>query len=281
MNCKQALAYARRVLTDNNIEDTSLESELLLRHALNISRTQLYSDLQHELNPAHEEVFLNLIERRLRGEPSAYIIGHREFYGLDFHVDHNVLIPRPESELLVERAVNLAQNRVVSTLAEIGTGCGAIAISLAKNLPGAKIYAADISAPALEIARSNCRRHGVVDSICLLQGDMLEPLPESVDLIIANLPYVREAELPLTGPLSFEPSLALSGGPDGIAGIKRLCFQAGEKLRPGGCLLLEVGQGQQKTVTDLLHGFFPSAQIEIIPDYAGIERVITLCLTQG
>lgn len=281
MNLKQALAQARGVLADNDIGDASLEGELLLRHVLEISRTQLYLDLDQELSPTHEEVLRRLIERRLRGEPSAYITGHREFYGFDFRVDHNVLIPRPESELLVEKALNLAQNRLISEIADIGTGCGAIAISLAINLPGANIYATDISASALEVARSNCQKHGVLDRICLLQGDMLDPLPEAVDLIIANLPYVRESDLPRTGPLSFEPVLALNGGSDGVAGIKRLCFQVGEKLRPGGCLLLEIGQGQKKTVTALLHKAFPSSQIEIASDLGGIERVGSLCLTQG
>ena len=280
MNLKQALAHARGVLADNDIEDASLEGELLLRHVLEISRIQLYLDLDQELSPTHEETLRHLIERRLRGEPSAYIIGHREFYGLDFYVNHNVLIPRPESELLVEKAINLAQNHEIATIADIGTGCGAIAISLAINLPTAKIYAIDISASVLKVARSNCQKHGVSDRICLLPGDMLDPLPEAVDLIIANLPYVRETDLPRTGPLSFEPVLALNGGPDGVAEIKRLCSQAGEKLRPGGYLLLEIGQGQQKTVTALLRQAFPSAQIEIISDLGGIERVVSLCLTQ-
>ena len=257
MNLKQALAQARGVLADNAIEDASLEGELLLRHVLGIDRTQLFLDLDHELGPAHEVVLQRLIERRLRGEPSAYITGHREFYGLDFYVDRGVLIPRPETELLVERAISLAQNRPISTIADIGTGCGAIAISLALSLPEARIYATDISARALEVARFNCRKHGVVDRVRLLQGDMLDPLPEPVDLIIANLPYVRESELPRTGPLSFEPELALNGGPDGVAQIARLCRQAGDKLRPGGCLILEMGQGQAETVTTILHKVFP------------------------
>jgi release factor glutamine methyltransferase len=280
VNLKQALAQARRILADNDIEDASLDGELLLRHVLQISRAQLYLDLDHELSPAHEEVFHRLIERRLQGEPSAYITGHREFYGLDFYVDHSVLIPRPESELLVEKAISLAQNRLISTIADIGTGCGAIAISLALNLPKAEIYASDISASALKVAWSNCQRHGVIDRVHLLQGDLLEPLTEPVDLMIANLPYVREAELPRTGMLSFEPVLALNGGPDGITAIKRLCLQLGEKLRPGGCLLLEIGLGQPKTVTALLRQALPSAQIEITPDFGGIERVVSLCLTR-
>ncbi len=279
MTLKQTLSQARGLLAANNIEDTSLESELLLRYTLKISRVQLYLDLSRELSPKQEETFWRLVKRRLNGEPAAYITGHREFYGFDFYVAPNVLIPRPESELLVEKALNLAHHRNISTIAEIGTGCGAIAISLALNLPEAKIYASDISAPALKVALFNCQKHGVASRICLLQGDMLDPLPEPVDLIVANLPYVRESELPPTGPVSFEPILALNGGPEGLEKIHRLCQQAGSKLRPQGCLLLEIGQGQGKAVTSSLYSLFPSARIEVASDLSGIERVVGLCLT--
>jgi release factor glutamine methyltransferase len=281
VNLKQALAQARAVLQANNIEDSSLEGEILLRHVFGLSRTQLYLDFNRELGKAGEAVLQSLMTRRLRGEPSAYITGHREFYGLDFYVDQRVLIPRPESELLVEKAIKLAQGHTISDVADIGTGCGAIAISLAVNLPGARIYATDISAPALEVARSNCQRHGVADRIYLLHGDMLDPLPEPVDLIVANLPYVGEAELSRAGTLGFEPSLALNGGPDGVAEIRRLCYQVGEKLRPGGCLLLEIGQGQGEAVTALLRRLFPSAEIGVTFDFSGIDRVVSLCLTSG
>lgn len=214
MTLKQAISRARGILAANNIEDAPLECELLLRHALGISRVQLYIDLNHELSPELEESFWNLVKRCLSGEPTAYITGHREFYGLDFHIDPSVLIPRPESELLVEKCLSLAQNHTVSTIAEIGTGCGAIAISLALNLPQTKIYATDISAPALRVALLNCKKHGVVNRICLLQGNMLDPLPEPVDLIIANLPYVKESEL--LNSANFEPLLALNGGSGGL-----------------------------------------------------------------
>jgi len=273
----QALNHAREILVANNVEDASLESELLLRHALKISRVQLYQNLNRELKPKQEKTFRELIKRRLSGEPTAYITGHREFYGSDFYVDFNALIPRPESELLVERALALAQNRPISTIAEIGTGGGAIAISLALNLPQAKIYATDISAPALKVALFNCRKHGVLNRICLLQGDMLDPLPEPVDLIIANLPYVKEPELCCL--TDFEPRLALNGGADGLDKIRQLCRQVSYKLRPDGCLLLEIGQGQGRAVTTLLHSLFPSAKIEVIPDLGGIERVVSLTLT--
>jgi len=280
VNLKQALGQGRGILAANNIEDAPLETELLLRHTLEISRVQLYLDLNHELSPEQEETFRQLIQRRLKGEPSAYIIGHREFYGLNFYVNRSVLIPRPESELLVEKAIHLAQNETIATIAEIGTGCGAIAISLALNLPGIKIYATDISAAALKVARLNCQQHGVADRILLLQGNLLDPLPEPVDLIVANMPYVRESELPQTGPVSFEPPMALNGGTDGLEKIHKLCRELSGKLCPQGYLLLEIGQGQGKSVTALLNNLFPSSRIEIIPDLGGIERVVTLRLTQ-
>jgi len=275
---KQSLGRAREILVANNIEDAPLESELLLKHALNISRVQLYLDLNHELSPEQEATFWHLIERYLSHEPTAYILGHREFYGLDFYVDPSVLIPRPESELLVEKALKLAQNQPVSTIAEVGTGCGAIAISLALNLPQAKIYATDISAPALKVALLNCQKYGVANRICLLAGDMLDPLPEPVDLIVANLPYVKEAEINAAG---FEPLVALNGGSDGLEKICQLCRQAGDKLRPEGCLLVEIGQGQERAVTTFLRSLFPSAEIEVTPDLSGIDRVISLRLTSN
>ena len=207
-----------------------------------IDRIQLYLDLDRELSPEKDEAFRQLLERRLSGEPAAYITGHREFYGLDFYVDPRVLIPRPESELLVEKALGLAQEHTLSTIADVGTGCGAIAISLALKLPQAKIYATDISAPALEVARFNCQKHGV-QKICLLQGDMLDPLPEPVDLIVANLPYVRESEL---AGVRFEPRLALDGGSDGLGKIRRLCRQAGGNFAPAAFCFWRLGRGREK-----------------------------------
>jgi release factor glutamine methyltransferase len=273
---KQALSRARSILAENNIEDAPLEGELLLGHALKISRTQLYLDLDHELSPRQEQTLWRLVERRLNGEPTAYITTHREFYGLDFYVDPRVLVPRPESELLVEIALGLAQNHPLSTIADIGTGCGAIAISLALELPQVKIYATDISAPALKVALVNCQKYGVIDRVRLLHGDMLDPLPEPVDLIIANLPYVKESEI---DGVKFEPQLALDGGSDGTERIRQLCRQAGSELRPGGSLLLEIGQGQREAVTALLNTLIPDGEIEVTPDLSGIDRVIRLSLT--
>jgi release factor glutamine methyltransferase len=272
----EALNRSRAILAQSAIEDAPLEAELLLRHTLKIDRTRLYLDLEKELSPQDEKALRELVERRLGGEPAAYIIGHREFYGLEFYVNQNTLIPRPESELLVETALRLAQNQPVSNIADIGTGCGAIAISLALELPEAKIYATDISLAALEVAAINCQRHGVADRVSLLPGDMLEPLPEPVDLIIANLPYVRQSEL---NP-SFEPLLALDGGAEGTASIARLCRQARSKIAEGGSMLLEIGAGQSQTITALLESLFPDSEIEVFQDLSGIERVISLSLAR-
>lgn len=279
MNLKQALAYARDILEDSGIEDASLEGEILLRHVLGMNRSQLYTDLDLDLSPEDEKTLTLLLEGRRRGEPSAYITGQREFYGLDFKVNHNVLIPRPESELLVELAINLARNHAIVKIADIGTGCGAIAVSLGVNLPQVTIYATDISPMALEVALSNCRRHGVADRVVLLRGDLLEPLPGKVDLIIANLPYVREADVPRSGPLSFEPALAINGGKDGLDKIKSLCHQVGKKLQKKGCLLMEIGEGQAKDVVAVLRKGFPTATIEVHQDLADFERVVSLRLT--
>ena len=295
---RHALSRAREMLAENNIEDASLESELLLRHtlrqsslrgdsvepgqSLKIDRVQLYLELDRQLSPDQSEQFWSLIERRLKGEPSAYIVGHREFYGLDFYVNSSVLIPRPETELLVDKTLELAQRHALCsmryTICDIGTGCGAIAISLALKLPQAKIYATDISAAALKVAAVNCEKHGVTERVYLLEGDLLEPLPEPVDMLVANLPYVSESKLSGLNTHGFEPVLALNGGPDGLEKIRRLCSQTTNNIRPGGGLLLEIGQGQEEAVITLLCNLFPSTKVEIFPDLAGVGRVVGMIL---
>ncbi|MEE8420369.1 MAG: peptide chain release factor N(5)-glutamine methyltransferase [Dehalococcoidales bacterium] len=279
MTRQQALSQGREIFQANNIEDAFLESEILLRHVLELNRAQFYLDIEDALSQEQAEAYWHLIERRRGGEPTAYITGHREFYGREFYVDTRVLIPRPESELLVEKALCLARKKPIATVADIGTGCGAIAVSLALNLAPAKVYATDVSGDALEVAGINGQRHGVADKICLRRGDLLEPLPEPVDLIIANLPYVQESTVLEDSSLSFEPSLALDGGPAGVEIIRRLCRQVSGKLNPGGCLLLEIGQGQRAAVSRFLGEFLPDGEIEIDKDLGGIERVVSLCLT--
>lgn len=273
MTIRQALGQAGKILAAEGIQNHNLESELLLRHSLKMDRTRLFMEMDTGLSARQQAEFLRLIERRASGEPAAYLTGRREFYGLDFLVNRNVLIPRPESELLVEKAIETAKNYPSLTIADIGTGSGAIAVSLAVNLPRALIYATDISTSALEVALTNCRQHGVTERVRILEGNLLEPLPERVDIIIANLPYVPTPELADVNTAGFEPSLALDGGPDGLKYITRLCAGLGEKLKPGGCLLLEIGQGQAEAITGLQNHLFPAAALEITADLGGIKRV--------
>jgi release factor glutamine methyltransferase len=176
----------------------------------------------------------------------------------------------------VEKALDLAHERPIATMADIGTGCGAIAVTLAVNLPETRIYATDISESALMVAFLNCQRYAVLDRVYLLQGDLVDPLPEPVDLMVANLPYVTGEEVSSRGLADFEPELALSGGQDGLAAIRRLCLRVGDKLRPEGMLLLEVGVGQSLAVASFLRCLYPHAEIGVTPDLGDIDRVVTL-----
>ena len=274
MQLRVALAQAAAVLEKANIEEARLDAEILLAHALGITRAQLHAHPQGQLSSAELANYRQLIERRARHEPVAYIVGHQEFYGLDLLVDSRVLIPRPETELLVEKAIETSQRQSVVT--DVGTGSGAIAVSLAIHLPQVLVYATDASAGALEVAARNCRRHGVEDRVHLLQGHLLEPLPEPVDLIAANLPYVSQAEWAQLPPEinCYEPREALDGGPDGLDRIRRLLARAGEYLRPQGAILLEIGATQGEAVVALARCHFPAARVEIARDYAGLDRVV-------
>ena len=278
MIVREALASGRMILEEYEIEDASLEAEVLLRDILKKTRVELYLELDSELSQQEYAAFRRSIRRRCIDEPTAYILGRREFYGRDVLVDNRVLVPRPETELLVEKAIEFAREYDAPLLADVGTGCGAVAIILALELPESTVYATDVSGDALRVVRKNCRKHGVSIRVNLLKGNLLEVLPQPVDIITANLPYVREADLPRTGPVSAEPRLALYGGVDGLERIRQLCRQAGSKLRSSGHMLLEIGQGQGEAVTMLLRSLFPGAGIDVIPDLSGIDRVICLSL---
>jgi release factor glutamine methyltransferase len=274
---KKALEQARRRLSGlKDVEDPGLESEVLLRHILHFNRAQLFLDLNIQLNPDQESTFNQLIERRLTGEPLAYIINSREFYGLDFFVDDRVLIPRPETELLVEETIRFCDRHPAAVLGDIGTGSGAIAVSLAVHLPQIKIYAVDISSKALEVAAINTRRRGVEDRVILLQGDLLEPLKRPVDAIIANLPYVRTTDWQAMPSAAFEPRQALDGGEKGLDLIFHLIDQLKGKVNPGGLILLEMGLGQAEDITSYIKMRFPNKSIEILKDLAAIERVVKI-----
>jgi release factor glutamine methyltransferase len=275
VNCRQALAHARQTLEDSGIENSSLEGEILVRFVLGLDRASLFSNPDLVIAPDQIENLSALLQRRLLGEPSAYITGHKEFFGLNFKVDPRVLIPRPETELLVEKAVEFYKTNNYTSIADIGTGSGCIAISLAKALRDARIYAIDCSASSLQGAKENAVAHGITNQIHFLLGNLLQPLAQPVDMVVANLPYVKKDELNL----KFEPALALDGGPDGLDIIRELITLVHGRLKPQGALLLEVGQGQAYEVKTNLHKVFPKAQVKIFRDLAGIDRVVTMRLT--
>ena len=284
MTLSEVLHSACHILSTAEIDDASIEAEFLLGHVLGVSKAQLYSKPERLLTAAETGHLRQLVRRRLLHEPTAYILQCCEFYGFDFYLDQRALIPRPETELLVEKTIDFARPRLSVEsefiIADIGAGCGAIAISLALALPEARIYATDISDSALQVARVNCQRHKVGDRVKLLQGDLLEPLPEPVDVIVANLPYIKNCELQKLAPeiTNYEPVIALSGGEDGLDKIRCLLHQTPGKIRSGGCLLLEAGQSQDKAVSSIINSYFSQASIEVIPDLNGINRVVKAVL---
>lgn len=279
INVQGALVWAIRTLSSSSSDSPRFDAELLMGHVLGLTRVQIHTHPDRQLDAAELDSYHELIERRRQHEPVAYIIGHKEFYGLDFYVDRRVLIPRPETELLVEKGLEIG--RAAShplTIADVGTGCGAIAISLAVHLPQAIICALDASPEALEVAALNRRRHSVDRRVHLLQGDLVSPLPEPVDLIVANLPYVSGIEwehLPRTI-TAYEPRSALDGGPDGLDTIRRLLAQARSHLKPRATILLEIGATQGATVTDLAKHHFSTATVEVVQDYAGLDRMVVI-----
>ena len=218
-----------------------------------------------------------LVERRAELEPVAYLTGTREFYGLPFYVDWRVLAPRPETELLVDLAIRAAQehpSRVLLRVADIGTGSGAIAVAVAMHVPRARIFAVDLSADALEVARVNVDRHGLGDRITLLHGDGLCPLPGAVDLLLANPPYTVLAEVD-ENVRRHEPHLALDGGDDGLAAIRELIAAAPGYLEAG-TMLIEIGARQGAAATALAQAAFPHATVTLHRDLGGLDRVLEI-----
>ena len=221
------------------------------------------------------------MQRRVQREPLAYIVGHKEFFGLEFEVDRDVLIPRPETELLVEQAIQIAHQIAPDgelQVADIGTGSGAIAVSLAVSQPDTTVDAVDWSVEALAVAARNCRRHGVDSRVRLFRGDLLLALPEPVDIVVANLPYIGRSEFATIAPeiRLFEPVEALDGGEEGLDLIRRLLEQAVRQRKPPQVILLEIGATQGQAVLDMAGGIFPGAEVSLLQDYAGLDRIVTV-----
>jgi release factor glutamine methyltransferase len=279
MLIREALAQATTRLQNESVESPRLDAELLLAHVLGVNRAALFTWPDHPLTPKELTSYRALVGRRAEREPLAYIVGHREFFGLDLAVNPYVLIPRPETELLVEHALRLARHIAVpQRIADVGAGSGAIAVALAVHLPEALIYALDDSPESLAVTAKNATSHSVVERIRCLHGDLLEPLPELVDLITANLPYVATAEWEELLPeiREYEPRAALDGGPDGLAPIRRLLATAASYLTLKGAILLEIGASQGLAATALARQHLPQARVQLFQDYADLDRLVVI-----
>ena len=281
----QAIAEGSARLGASHVDEARRTAGVLLCHALGIDRTHLLTRSDEQIIDSDYESYLQLVERRAAGEPVQYITGHQEFFGLDFNVTNEVLIPRPETEFLVERVIALAiefPGEPNPLIADIGTGSGCIAISLATRLPHARLIATDISAAALEVARANASRHGVSDRIQFVQGDALEPLARldvegAVDVLVSNPPYVEEAtsELIQREVREWEPHTALFAGADGLDFYRRLLPDAPRYLKPGGFVVLEIGYSQLDSIAAMIAG----SSLELVdatPDLQGIPRAICI-----
>lgn len=270
---KDLLEWTTRYFLDRGMQASRLEAEILLAYVFGKNRVYLYANYEEPVNLVERETYREYIKRRIGGEPLAYIVGQKEFMSLAFKVSPDVLIPRPDTEIMVETALSLAREGPITRICDVGTGSGAIAISLAVYLPNTEIYAVDLSPAALNIARENAERHNV--TVHFLEGDLLSPFKneEKLDLITANLPYITLAEIEEleSGVKDWEPRMALAATGDGLDIYRRLVPQAYELLQPGGFMLCEVDPRQVESARDMMQGF---NEIEIIKDGAGRERVV-------
>lgn len=269
----EVLRWTTGYLQEKGCPTPRLDAEVLLAHALGIDRVRLYVEYERPLSEAELARFRELVRRRAAREPVACIRGFKEFWSLTFEVNPAVLIPRPETELLVEEALRIARGLVAPRVVDVGTGSGAVAVVLAREL-GRPVMATDSSPAALEVARRNAAQHAA--QVELLLADLLSPFREGAfDLVVSNPPYVPSGEFATAPPeLSFEPRSALDGGADGLDIVRALVQQAARVLAPGGWLLVEVGMGQAPEAAALMEaaGF---AEVGRVRDLAGIERVVT------
>ncbi len=273
-----ALTLAREALAPYS-DTAALDAQTLLAHITGRDRAWVLAHPEVTLTADQTRRFFAALDRLRRGEPLPYILGEWEFFGRPFFVTPAVLIPRPETELLIEAALEwLQEHPDLRKAVDVGTGSGAIAVTLAAEAPHITIVATDRSRAALQVARRNAQRHHVAQRIRWVQSDLLSALTGPWHLLCANLPYVPTPELTRLPVVRFEPRLALDGGPDGLRLIRRLLDQARRQMASPGALLLEIGADQGQAARRLAAQYFPNAQVEIRPDLAGLPRLLIIRL---
>ncbi len=277
---RDALQSARIRLNPMS-DSASLDAQVMLGAVLGVERAYLLAHPEHVLSSEQEQRYATLIDRLAAGEPLAYLLGRRAFYDREFIVSPGVLIPRPETELLLEQALAFVRQHPNSTVVDVGTGSGVLAVTLAALCPDALVYATDISPDALDIARQNAQLHNVETQVTFLEGSVLQPLLErriKVDVVMANLPYIASSELATLEVSRYEPHLALDGGPDGLDLIRVLFGQIPDVCNPGALVLLEIGATQGKAVSDVVQRLLSPRYVEVLKDYAGLDRIVAVQL---
>jgi release factor glutamine methyltransferase len=274
----EALQEARRRIEAAS-DSASQDAQALLGEVLSENRAYLLAHPERQLTPEQFDRFDAMVNRCAAGEPLAYILGRRAFYDREFVVSPAVLIPRPETELLLEEALGNVRSRPQATVVDVGTGSGALAVTLAANCPQAQVYATDISPEALAIAQKNAAIHHA--QVTFLQGSLLRPLIDQsvqVDVVMANLPYIASDDVPALDVSRYEPLLALDGGADGLDLIRKLVNQIPAVCRPQGLVLLEIGADQGERALRLVQEKLLPRETRIIRDYAGLDRVVRVRL---
>lgn len=275
-SCLEVLGWAKAKLQERNIESAQLQAELILSFVLKCERTRLHLEPQRVLTKKEFGHFEVLLKQRLGGKPLQYVLGKTHFFGYKFKINKDVLIPRPETEVLVNEVIELLKEKGSLKIVDLGTGCGNIAISLALNLKDAKIYATDISPDALKIAKLNAKLNKVEDKITFLCGDLFSPIKTKFDTLVSNPPYISEEEFSkLSNEIkNFEPKDALLAEEGGLKYIMKIIEQAPHFLNKDGFLALEIGFGQDRKVEELIFNNKSLELIGIKKDLSGIPRVV-------
>lgn len=275
---REILGKSQEYLAARGVDSPRLSAELLLAEVLGTDRLHLFLNMDRPLAGEELARARALVTRRGRGEPAALILGRKEFWGLEFTVCGDVLVPRPETECIVEEAGSLFPRDAALTIVDLGTGSGCLAVILALQFSTARVAAVDLSPAALAVARENVRRHGVAERVTLTRADAGAcPLADDcADLVVANPPYISDVEY---AELShevrdFEPPLALRGGPDGLDQIRAQAPEMARILRPGGVVLMEIGCGQGAAVRALFEGLDAFGEVAVLRDLAGLDRVL-------